>query len=50
MCDHITTSTALHLAPGNDAVVYKQPHAREEVETELEPTGMELVSKMSKML
>ena len=45
MCDHITTNTALHPAPGKDTLVYKNPHAREEVETELELTGMELVSK-----
>ena len=45
MCDHITTKTALHPATGKDALVYKQPHARDEVETELETTGMELKSK-----
>ena len=45
MCDHITTKTALHPATGKDAVVYKQPHARDEVETELETPGMELKAK-----
>ena len=40
-----TTKTALHPATGKDAIVVKQPHARDEVETELETTGMELVSK-----
>ena len=45
MKDHITTNTALQPAKVKDTVVYKQPHAREKVKTELEPTGMELVSE-----
>ena len=49
MRDHITTNTALHPAQVKDTVVYKQPHAREQVETELEPTGMELVSENVKV-
>ena len=36
---------AIHPATGKDAVVYKQPHARDEIETELETTGMEVLSK-----
>ena len=49
MCDHITTNTALQPAQVKDAVVYTEPDAREEVETELEPTGMELVSENVKI-
>ena len=47
--DHITTNTALHPAQVKDTVVYKQPHAREEVETGLEPIGMKLVSENVKV-
>ena len=46
MCDHITTKTALHPATGKGAVVDKQPHARDDVETELETTGEEVLSKI----
>ena len=37
---------ALHPATGKDAVVDKQPHTRDDIETELDPTGEEVLSKI----
>ena len=46
MCDHITTKAPPGPATGKGAVVIKQPHARDDVETELETTGEKVLSKI----
>ena len=46
---HLTTRTPDGPATGVDAAVISTPHARDEVETKLEPTGKEVLCKIVKV-
>ena len=46
MGSHLTTKTPHGPATGIDAAVISTPHARDEVETQLETTGKEVLFKI----